>query len=507
MAEQTAPPRPTSARRPAEARADRSRRARPPRALVLLLVASLLAGVTWSLVTPAFQAPDENAHYAFVQSLVEGPGLPGNPGRPLLSTEQADAAAASNADQTAAIPQTKPTWDPRLDAQWRAADRRLARKERADGGGPLAAANNPPLYYAYAAVPYAIARGDSLMARLLAVRWGSVLWLLVTVLGAWLLVGEVLGRDRLLQLAGASVAALAPMSTFMAASVSPDAMLYALWALAAWLGVRILKRRLPLIDAVALGAVVGAACVVKATSYALLPAATLAIGLGAWRRYRLSGARAPVAGRALAGAAGVAVTLGTWLVVARVIDRPAAAQVAGAVGSAGTNWRELASYLWQFYLPRLPFMQDFFHTAGVNYPVYDVFLQGSWGRFGWLEVKLPGAVYLLATAATIGVAVAAAVRLWRDRGRHDLAVGAFLVLVVLTLLAGLHWTDFHLSAGGSFMQGRYLLPLLAIAGLTLAQALRLLSPRRRVWGVAVVLAALFALQALSLGTMLERFYA
>ena len=88
------------------------------------------------------------------------------------------------------------------------------------------------------------ARGGDVFDQLLAMRIVSLLWLLVTVTAVWLLAGEVFGRDRLLQLAAASVAGLAPMMTFLSASVTPDAMMYALWSLVLWLGVRILRRGL-----------------------------------------------------------------------------------------------------------------------------------------------------------------------------------------------------------------------------------------------------------------------
>ena len=48
------------------------------------------------------------------------------------------------------------------------------------------------------------------------------------------------------------------MMTFVSASVSPDSMLYALWTLALWLGVRILRRGLTAAAGAALFAARGA---------------------------------------------------------------------------------------------------------------------------------------------------------------------------------------------------------------------------------------------------------
>ena len=73
------------------------------------------------------------------------------------------------------------------------------------------------------------------------------------------------------------------MMTFLSASVTPDAMMFALWSLVLWLGVRILRRGLTWPLALALFALAGAAGCVKATSYALIPAALFVLAVGLWR--------------------------------------------------------------------------------------------------------------------------------------------------------------------------------------------------------------------------------
>jgi len=503
MAERTVPRTATAGEAPA---AKEGRRRRVPAPLLALLAATALLGLAWALLTPAMQAPDENAHTGYVQSLGEDLMLPGDPARPLFSTEQSAAAAASNADQTAAIEETRPEWDRGEYERWRAQDLALPHAQRVDGGGPNPAAANPPLYYVFAGAAWRAASSGDFYDRLLAARLVSVLFLLLTVVAVWLLAGEVVGRRRVLQLAAAAVAGLAPMMTFLSGSVTPDSLLFALWSLFLWLGVRSLKRGMSVRDGLALFAVAGLACVVKSTSYALLPAAFGVLAVALWRR-RAKGSRSSLA---VAGAAvaGLLLTAGAWYAIARGISRPAAPQLTAATSApsqTGLNLRYLGSYVWQFYLPRLPFQQDFFPTTtGPRF--YEVWIKGAWGAFGWLEVKFPSPVYALLAAVTAVVSAMAAARLWITRRSCDLAVGAFLALVTVSLLAGLHWSEFRISVNG-FNQGRYLLPLVGIAGLAVAQAIRLLPARRQAWGAAVVVAGLFALQLFSLELVAERFYA
>jgi 4-amino-4-deoxy-L-arabinose transferase-like glycosyltransferase len=476
-------------------------RRRPPAALVALVAASLLLGLAWAIISPPFQSPDENAHFGYAQTLAETGSLPGDPDKLPFSTEQSLAGSLSNADQAAAQRTVKMEWARAIYDRWLVEDRAVGTAKRDDGGGLNPAASNPPLYYLVEAGVYLATGSSDLFGRLLAMRIVSLLWLIVTVSAVWALAGEVFGRDRLLQLAAAGIAGLAPMMTFLSASVTPDAMLFAIWSVVLWLGVRILRRGLTAKAAALLLAAVGLAIVVKAASYALLPGALLVIAIGLRRR---SSARLMPA---LAAVAGLVLTLGTWFVLARALDRPAAAQVA-ASSSGARNVRELLSYVWQFYLPRPPFMTDF-PTVAHTIPVYDVWIKGTWASFGWTEILFRNRVYLVLVALMLVVVIAAASELWRTRAGSDKAIGAFLALVTVSLLAGLHWSEYGLLKAGAanFNQGRYLLPLCGVAGLVLALAVRRLPLRRRPLAVGAVLGGFFVLQLFSLALVLTRFYA
>ena len=227
------------------------------------MAVSLLLAVTWAAMLPAFQAPDEQSHFNYVQSLGARHALPGDPDREFLSTQTRKGIEAVNSDQVAGQLPVKPEWSDRLEGRWAAAQSGYPGD---DGGGRGPAYDYPPTAYAWESLGYMAASGGSVFDELLGARLMSALWVPVSVLGAWLLAGEVFGRRRVLQTAAAAVPALAPMFAFISASVSPDGMLYAVWSLALWLGAWVVRRGVPLREGALFFALVGLACTVKATS-------------------------------------------------------------------------------------------------------------------------------------------------------------------------------------------------------------------------------------------------
>jgi hypothetical protein len=486
---------------------------RVPRPLLALWGVLLVVTVAWALFLPPWQSPDESQHFAYAQSIAERFALPGDRTRKTFSTEQGLAENRSRTGHEGRIPGAE--WRPDAFARWQGKEAKLPASARSDGGGRNTAAPNPPLYYLYVALPYRVFDGASIFGRLEAMRIWSGLLLLVTATATWLLAGELLGRLRLLQLAAAATAGLAPMTAFMSASVNPDALLYALWSLALWLGVRILKRGLTLADAAGLFAVVGLAVTAKATSYALVPAAVLVLAIGLWRLRRRAVRAALVA--ALVAVAAFAIPAGTWVVAARSLHRPTVNQVTTATDTDtgvplnprnSFNVQGFISYVRQFYLPNPKSNGALFPST---LPVYSVWFKGALGVFGWRQLRLPPVVFFVLAALCLAALTAAGIAIARGRVALDLPTVAFLVLAVVGLLLALHVTEYRVifvaKERGDFNQGRYLLPLVPLGGVLVAAALSLLRPRRRAHAVGALLGVLVTLQLLALGTIAEWFYA
>ncbi|MBF6621110.1 MAG: DUF2142 domain-containing protein [Patulibacter sp.] len=519
--------------------------ARVPLPLLALLLAVLSLGAGWTLVTPAMQAPDERAHVSYTIWLATTGTLPATgPLGPATPTEEALATAASNADRAAMQPTVKMSWDRERYEQWRRDAATLDDAAREDGGA-LAnpAASNPPLYYLTTLPAYLATSGSDLFGRLTAMRLVSVLWLLGTVIAAWLLAGELFGRRRLLQTAVAGFTGLAPMMLFVSGSVTPDAALFATWGLVLWLGTVVLRRGITARRALALCFVLGLAMVVKATSYALVPPVALVLLVGVLRARRAAATAMPTSAAdpapdadaapaedlaardeglvaappteaatrrgllRIAGASvlGLLITAGAWIIVSRALGVAALAQGADVANSSGdVPLHAFPSYVWQFYLPRLPFMDP---APGIHaWPAWEFFVEGAWGAFGWLEVRFPGWVYVVLTALMALLTVLAARGLWRERRTHDWLVPGFYALVAVLLLGALHWTEFH-KGGTGFIQGRYLMPLAPLVGAVAVRGLLELPKRWLMPSIAVGLGGLVVLNLLAWGLMLERFYA
>lgn len=476
---------------------------RPPASLVALLAIVVAVGLAWALLVPPWQTPDEVAHFAYVQSMAESLTLPGLKGRPELSSDQTIADNAVGASRGAFYPQAvPPDWSPGDYAAYLA--RARSRLARTDGAGANPAGANPPLYYLYAAIAYRIDEGGTAFGRLYAIRIWGVLLLALTALGAWLLAGETLGRRRLPQLACAAVAALMPMETFISTSVNPDAMMVTLWTFALWLGARVINRSSQGQDAVGLCAVTAAAVLTKATSYALIPPVLLALFLG-WRRRPAEERSVAGAEIAVSGLALLVPVLG-WIGLASALGRSAVNTIAPGAHPQRFSVPHFVSYVWQFYLPRLPFMRPMTETSGLA--IYDVWLRQGWGTFGWLDVTLPAWLYPLLTAVSAIVLVPAAVLLTVIRRWRRSALIAFLGVALMALLAGLHVTDYRslVAQQGPILQGRYLLPAIALLGLAAGLIVRRLPDRARAAACGLMLAGLLVLQVISLATVLQAYY-
>ena len=443
------------------------------------LVAGLSA-LAWSFVTPPFHVPDEVAHFAYAQHLAETGELPKLDGSLEYSPEEQQALHVTDFYLVVGELGSRPPW---TEHQQRAMED-LPQLPRVGTGTAQTATNNPPLYYALAAVPYWAGSGLGHLDRIWLIRLLSVLIAAATAFAVFLFVRELMpGTPWAWTVAGLAVA-LQPLLTFISSGVQPDSLLALAGALTLLAAARVLRRGLDVRSGALLGAVAAVGLLSKLAFVGLAPGIALAVALGLRRaiaeRRRPEGLRGAALALGIPAVAAAAYVLASVLVWDRPVYGGGEVPVEASSGAGTGSDRERISYIWQLYLPRLPFMQDQFPAS----PIREVWVNGFIGRFGWLDTMWSPAVYRAGGIVLLGVfllALLGAVRAWRAgafSGRlGELAVYAVLAAGLLVLI-GVSGYSARLSGGG-FEQARYLLPLIGLYGAIVALAARAVGAR---WG-------------------------
>jgi hypothetical protein len=461
--------------------------------LAALLAVATVMFLAWMLVLPALQAPDESVHYAYTQRLVETherPPLVGDapPFSPELRTARLDAGLGALVGNLSA----RPYWTGLDEDLWHRRDQALGPHARDAETGPNTASRNPPLSYVYAGIGYEIASSGSFLDRLYAMRLMNLPLYLLTIVVTWILAGRLLGEDLWPRTIAAGAVAVQPQFAFVAAGVSPDPLLTAIWATFLLLAVHVVTRGLTWTTAAGLGVLALASVATHPRGAPLALLALLAAGLGL--RHRMSP-------RVLAAGAVAALALVLVAVVA-------GAGVLDSTSGASFDPRQFGSYLWQFYLPKLPFMTP---AIGPDYGAQTAFIETFYGVFASLEVRWPPLVYHLLAAATVAGLVALAAVLWRMRAalRAHWAVVVMLAAVPVTQIAALHFAAYRnlqIDPTDPIIVGRYLFPLLPLFGLAVALVVRAL-PRPASLATGTALLMTGAVLGLSgLGMTVVRFY-
>jgi hypothetical protein len=546
-----ASPRPRHERRSAIVRGSLPARTlrRVPAAAWVCAAIAVANAFTFSVIVPPFQAPDEAEHYAYTEYLAHT-GRP--PYRHKPATEfspQEQAALNTLYFSSLAQPGTfhMPPWTAAGANEVKAA--LAAEPSRLGEGGITGESVNPPLYYAVAAIPYAIASGGSVLDRVAAMRILSTLLFGATVLFVFGFVRETLPRPPWAATAAALAVALQPQVAFVGGSINPDNLTFTAGAALFWLLARCARHGLNARRGAAIGLALAVGALAKLSFVALFPGAAIALLLFAARQRgvashgaatgatvadgaaagarradgaatgattadgaatgataadgaatgRASGgareAEAPSGRRwrglfgdrpALNGLAAAAVVVAVPLVAyvivnSRLWDRSLLGDVFGVTvipTPSGrkiplhTNSREFLSYVWQFYLPRLPGMRAQF-TA---YPLWTQWFKGSVGNFGLLDYGFPNWVYysfLGVFIALVALAVRALIASRAALRRRWVEIVSYGVLVLGLLAANARvGYPYHRAEGYIFEQARYLFPLLALYGLFLALSMR-----------------------------------
>ena len=484
------------------ATAGTERRRRLPVGAAIFALALVNAGA-WALITPAFNAPDESEHFAYAQYFAEtGKAIDRTIGGESLPYSTSESVALDGVRLFSSTERADghPPWLEVDERRWRASnDNDLPR----DNGGGYTSAGGPhtPVYYGLLAPAYFATESQSTFSQLTAMRLISALLGALVALCAFLLVRELLPRHPVAAAGAGLIVAFQPMFGFMSGSVNNDMGVNAAAAVLLYLLIRGLRRGLTPQLGVAIGVVLVVTPLVKGTGYALYPAALIALGAMAYRQ-RLTRGLMPFA--AVAGT--FVVLLGGWTLLSQVFERPTITTPGGDAPVVGTATRDpmgVISYVWQTFLPRLPFMFEF--TPAHQWPAFETYIQRGWGAFGWYAMRFPEWVYVVIAVLMIAVGALAALALWRRRAEARSRLAEILVLAaaLAAVVIGVEIAFYHhvprtlLPVGG-----RYAFPAITVlatiaVGSAFAVRRRLFVPAIAVL-VVLVLGMSYASQVFSL---------
>jgi len=482
------------------------------RTMAWLFAIAALNFACWALITPPFQAPDEVDHFAYTQSLVQRGEAPSrNPGSPLARWSGAETLALEGMSffSDHQVGDTRAPWSPHQEDEYR---QQVATKHpsSSDGGGNETAATHGAIYYAALAPAYLLA-SSSPFSQLTLMRLTSALIGALAVVFAFLLARELAPGRPWLGVLAALLVAYQPMYGFISGAVNNDVGVNAGAAALELLLIMMLRRGVTLRLGLLAGALLVALPVVKGTAYSLYPVAGIALLATLWRHHR----RADIPG----WTALVATTLALRESSARFahVFHPAAVgsstplevgAPAGAVSEALAHPLGYLAYLWQVFLPRLPFMARHWETT--SFPGFVIFVERGWGAFGWYDVLFGRRVFDVIFAVMIAVPILGLVAIWREWPfvrRHMLEL-VILALMPLAVVAGVE-AAFYTTGVRSLVAefGRYAFPAITPLAVLVVASLHAFGRRWIVFAGAGLLVAMIALSYASQLLTLTGFYA
>lgn len=444
-------------------------------AILFVLGAFIALATAYSVTTPLFEAPDEQWHYAFVQYVAQGHGLPaqtqGNPDHlarqeasqpPLYYLLAAGATFWIDASDFPAIIWENPHYGFNI---------------------PGVVNDNKNLFIHTGAesFPY---RGATLaihLARLVSVLSGAL-----AILFTYLLSLEFFREKKLLAVGAAGFAACVPQFIFISGAVSNDSTIVATCSLALWLMIRLFFVRMRLRDTIALGVATGLAALAKLSGLGIVFLAALVIAWVHRKNIRALVIHLSLLAFCFSLIAGWWYAR-NWMLYGELTGTETMLRVFGERGAMLTL-QQLATQLSE---------------------VWETF----WVGFGWGNVRAPAMVYmlfaiLLALSAIGWLSSFVYSLMGRNEGRsltHDNRTGFFVLAlwVFLTFTALLRWMEATQAP-----HGRLFFPVLPALAPLVVLGLALLLPRYSQPIVTFALpASLFAIALYALVAILRPAYA
>lgn len=432
-------------------------------ATALLTAAYLVVLITWAYVTPAFRSPDAPMHYNSIVRILNGGGWP-TPGTALIDEEvltvgkEGGLVAADAPGFKQSYFHTVPDglihgnghlfpWiDPMPEE-----DRTVPVFGDGYTSGVDQMTQHPPVYYGIAAGYLKLLGADDWQwdGQLLALRILSAL-MVVWVVPATVYIARRTGLGRRLSLfAGLGLFAV-PQLAHVGSSITNDSLYIFMGVLLLVQAARVLFGHPTKKDVILSGVLLGLGLWTKATF--------LVFGLVVGLSFVLTRAAMPAARRwgygIGAGLLGVLIG-GFWWIRNLIIH-----------GTLQPSGMKIDQTTWG---AEGPSVQDFLPIAWTD------FVESFWGKFGWLEIPLPG--WLIPTL-TLCAGAMAVIGFISARGRRTALTVLFLFpVLIFAIILAQSWMNYVYTGQVAGMQGRYVYP--GISGLAVLVAWSFVALRRQ----------------------------
>jgi len=382
---------------------------------IVIIVAYLGLGGLYATLTPAWQAPDEPAHYNYVHYVAVNRTFP--------------ELTANCYDQEYLTQLVAHRFHPEF---------------------PLADVcyenHQPPLYYALAAPIFRLTGGALLPIRLLSVVMGAGVVILT------FFIGRTVFPDRpSLALRAMAFVAFVPMHLTMLAAANNDALAELLLAAILLVLAHRLTATVPPSPrgAVITGGLLGLALITKVTAYIAVPLTLLAL----WWANRTDRAQLIRQAALIFGVAALIVL--PWY--ARNLTLYGGLDVLGLARHDEVVVGQLRTTAYLAEVGASGYVRNFVTTT----------FHSFWGQFGWMAVPMDGRTYLFLGLLSLTALGGLLARLWPRRRQCPAPAVALLIVTLALTVAGYGWYNLTFVQ----FQGRYLFPALIPLGLFFSMGL------------------------------------
>lgn len=453
-------------------------------------MASFFNALSWIVLIPVWQYPDEQAHFAQVQNTAESGQNP-NVGfdtsfevsysEKILRTERDEFGNNSFTYH----PEYKIPYTKGAVSQEEVSIKTLPKSSRAELV-KREVTMNPPLYYFLAAFLYKVAYKSDLFTRVYAVRLLSTSFFILLILVTYQIAKELFGKNGILVTALTSLVAFKPMLVFSSTGVLPDSAVNLLFTTVLLVCLRIIKKGISSPTVLFLGLLIITGVLTRQHFLVVIPIISLAIFINFLKNKQIIK---------------IIILMILLLLVFLAINYQA-----GAVP-------EIAMIKYQLLLDK-SFLDYSIWT--VKHSIAEV-LPWYWGVYKWLSLTVPHINYQiinrLIIIALIGL-VARAILVIRQKKIENLDVNLiFLISASLIYFAVFAVGDylFNRLYGYSFgIQGRYFFPLIvfhmALLLIGLLQIFKLFLKRYTYVGIVILIFLMILFNNISLSYVAASYY-